>query len=646
MTTKSVHLIGIGGVGMAGLAVLLKARGHEVSGCDLHASPRTKWLEEQSIRVFVGHDPSHLSGVDEVVVTPAVSRDEPELVSFRGPVRSRGEVLAELVNGTADTIAVCGSHGKTTTSTWIAKLLRALGENVSWCIGGETGTFPVAGNEAKVEGEGEQRKGSVLVVEADESDGTLALYKAKTLVVNKCEYDHPDHFKTEADYFACYEKAKRQAKSVIESETLDALEALDALENLAAHNRRNARAAVEVALRRGHKLDDIMKALPEIVAELPDRRFQLVYPSSLFPVPSSLVYTDYAHHPTEMKCAVEMARAKCTGKLRVLFQPHRYSRTKALLKDFSAAFKGADEVVLCPTYSAFEKPIEGGDVADLYRACRERFNLEAVTYKGVGLLLARSNEEAWEHAFRSMKDGDLTLLLGAGDIINLVPQVQADMSGARGAGKAHARRQFFIGAGSNTWKSDLNLNVKYVQTEGPANAPGASLGIPWMAGIPGTIGGWVKMNAGAFGHSISEVIAKVKVDGEWRSAAECGFAYRHSDITGEIQDVILKVKDLGEGEQRNASYYLAQRKKFPAGTYGSFFKNPPGDYAGRLLEEAGAKDLKVGGAYVWEEHANVIVRGPLATPSDVLALARLMRNRVFFRFGVALEPEVCGIGLD
>ena len=390
-------------------------------------------------------------------------------------------------------------------------------------------------------------------------------------------------------------------------------------------------------------MDDIARALPEIVAELPDRRFQIIWPqasqTSQTSQTSATVVADYAHHPTEMKCAVEMARAKCTGKLRVLFQPHRYSRTKALLADFSAAFKGADEVVLCPTYSAFEKPIEGGDVADLYRACRERFNLEAVTYKGIGLFLARSNEEAWEHAFRSMKDGDLTLLLGAGDIINLVPQVQADMSGARGASKAHARRQFWIGAGSNTWRSDLNLNVKYVQTEGPANAPGASLGIPWMAGIPGTIGGWVKMNAGAFGHSISEVIARVKVDGEWRSAAECGFSYRHSDITGEIQDVMLKPLR----PQGDAKDFLARRKKFPAGTFGSFFKNPPGDYAGRLLEEAGAKELKVGGAYVWEEHANVIVRGPLATPSDVLALARLMRNRVLFRFGIALEAEVCGI---
>ena len=634
MTRKSVHFIGIGGVGMAGLAVLMKSMGYEVSGCDLHASPRTAWLEAQGVRVFVGHDLAHLSGIDEVVVTPAVDRSNPELLacsrdlpSDRGrtapSLRYRGEVLAEIVSASEDAIAVCGSHGKTTTATWIAKLLKSLGEDVSWCIGGETGAFPVAGT-----GKGP------LVVEADESDGTLALYRAKTLVVNRCEYDHPDHFKSEEDYFACYETAKGNAGSVIESETLDALEALDALEHLAAHNRKNARAAAEVALRRGHRLGDVMKALPEIVAELPDRRFQRI---------ADGVYTDYAHHPTEMRCAVEMARAKCKGRLRVLFQPHRYSRTKALLAGFPPAFEGADEVVLCPTYAAFEKPVEGGDVADLYRACRERFSLEAVTYRGVGLFLARSSEEAWEHAFRSMKDGDLTLLLGAGDIINLVPQVQADMSGARGAGKAHARRLFWIGAGSNTWRSDLNLNVKYVRTEGPADAPGASLGIPWMAGIPGTIGGWVKMNAGAFGHSISEVVAKVKVDGKWLSAADCGFSYRHSDIAGEIQDVILKVTDLGEGEQRNSSSYLARRKKFPAGTFGSFFKNPPGDYAGRLLEESGAKGLKVGGAYVWEEHANVIVRSPLATPSDVLALARLMRNRVLFRFGIALEPEVCGI---
>ena len=607
---------------MAGLAVLLKSRGYEVSGCDLYASARTKWLEGQGIRFFCGHNLAHLEGVDEVIVTPAVPKDESELTSFCGPIRTRGEVLAELVTSATDSIAVCGSHGKTTTATWIAKLLLALGENVSWCIGGETGAFPVAGIGA-----------GPLVVEADESDGTLALYHAKTLVVNKCDYDHPDHFKTETDYFACYETAKWQAQAVVESEALEDLDALDVLENLAPHNRKNARAAVEVALRRGHKLGDIMKALPAIVTELPDRRFQKI---------AEDVYTDYAHHPTEMKCAVGMARAKCRGKLRVLFQPHRYSRTRALLKDFPAAFEGADEVVLCPTYAAFEKPIEGGDIADLYQVCREFLNTEAQRHRGFGLYLARSCDEAWAHARNSMQDGDLTLLLGAGDIINLVPRVRGDLTSHLSPLASRLSTRIFIGAGSNTWKSDLNLDVEYVKTEGPANAPGASLGIPWMAGIPGTIGGWIKMNAGAFGHSISEVIEKVKVDGKWVDAADCGFSYRHSDITGEIQDVVVRPQPSTSNLQPS-TYYLEKRKKFPTGTYGSFFKNPPGDYAGRLLEEAGAKNLRVGGAYVWAEHANVIVRGEGATPSDVLALARLMRNRVLFRFGIVLEAEVCGI---
>lgn len=643
MKPVRIHLIGIGGVGMAGLAVLLKARGHEVSGCDLKATPRTRWLESQGIPVFVGHSPDHLKDADEVIVTPAVARDNPERQACVNP-RFRGEVLAELVNST-DGIAVCGSHGKTTTATWIAKLLQALGESVSWCIGGETGAFPVAHAAAS----------GPLVVEADESDGTLALYRAKTLVVNKCEYDHPDHFKTEADYFACYETAKRNAEAVIESESLDCsmVRTFECSNGLPEHNLKNMRAAVEVALRRGHAMTDIAKALPQIVAKLPDRRFERVWPQSNNQTVERsnhlLVYTDYAHHPTEMACAVGMARQICRGTLRVLFQPHRYSRTKALLQDFPAAFEGADEVVLCPTYAAFEQPVEGGDIADLYRACRERFNAETRRRGEVSLFLSRSCDEAWEHAFNSMREGDLTLLLGAGDIINLVPQIHRDLDSASlrlCAGNPTPRlRKIWIGQGSNTWKSDLNLSVEYVKTSGPAGAPGASLGIPWMAGIPGTVGGWIKMNAGAFGHSISEVLAEVKVDGRWLPASACGFSYRHSDITGEIQDFKLNsnYSAVRLPTSPSAEAYLAKRKKFPAGTYGSFFKNPEGDFAGRLLEAAGAKELRVGGASVWSEHANVIVRGEGATASDVIALARLMRNRVFFRFGVRLEPEVQGI---
>ena len=605
---------------MAGLAALLKSRGHDVSGCDMYATPRTLWLESVGVRFCEGHSPDHIAGIDELVVTPAIPADAPELLRAREEgvrVRARGEVLAELVNE-ADSVAVCGSHGKTTTATWTAKLLLALGEDVAWCIGGETGDFPVA-----------HAASGPLVVEADESDGTLALYRAKTLVVTNCEYDHPDHFPTREAYFECYGAARRQAGDVIDAEGLPSLgpDADACLEPLAPHNRRNARAAVEVALRRGHSLDKVLAALPQVVASLPDRRFQTVCKTR-----GLQVLTDYAHHPTEIACAISMARRICRGALRVLFQPHRYSRTKALLADFPAAFAEADEVVLCPTYAAFEKPTEGGDIADLYAACRSAGSVER-------LFLARSCEEAWEHARNSMQGGDVTLLLGAGDIIGLAPLVKETAGRPCGA-----KRRIWIGAGSNTWKSDLNLSVEYARTEGPAGASGALLGIPWMAGIPGTVGGWIKMNAGAFGHSFSEALEAVKVDGRWIDAGDCGFAYRHSEIAGEIQDFLLRA-DIPDCDAEPESY-LARRRVFPAGTYGSFFKNPPGDSAGRLLESVGAKEMRVGGAYVWGEHANVVVRGEGATASDVLALARLMRNRVFFRLGVALEPEVCGIDIS
>ena len=640
MSGRKIHFIGIGGVGMAGLAVLLKAAGDEVSGCDLYASPRTRWLESLGIPVAAGHDPAHVAEADLAVVTPAVRADNPELLAARR-TRCRGDVLAEIV-GARDSVAVCGSHGKTTTATYVAKLLKALGEDVAWAIGGETGDFPVA----------HAGKG-VLVVEADESDGTLAHYRAKTLVVTNCEYDHPEHFKTREAYFACYETAKRQAGAVVESEKLDDLGCVGggifAGLDLAPHNRKNARAAIEVARLRGHALTAIAKVLPGVVDALPDRRFQQIWPDPGAPAPTDAaaprVVTDYAHHPTEIACAVGMARATCAGRLRVLFQPHRYSRTKALVQDFPAAFAGADEVVLCPTYAAFEKPVEGGDAADLYAACRDSDAAARPRY-----CLARSCGEAWEHARNSMRPGDLTLLLGAGDIIKLVPRVVADLSRRAGGTADRPVRRILIGAGSNTWKSELNLSVEYVKTAGPAGQPGAALVaahpalLPWMAGIPGTVGGWIRMNAGAFGHSISEVLEAVKIDGTWRAAAACGFGYRTSAITGEIQDFRLVPDPPTAGtDPAPVAEYLAKRKNFPPGTKGSVFKNPSGDYAGRLLEAAGCKDLRVGGAYVWQEHANVIVSGEGAVPSDYLALAQLMRARVQHRMGVTLEAEVQGL---
>lgn len=706
--------MGVGGVGMAGLAFLLKKRGYDVSGCDKYATPRTRWLEEAGIPFHLGHSPDHLPDAQTLVVTPAVPSSEQELAQARAcgmTIRYRGELLAELVNA-ADGIAVCGTHGKTTTATFTAKLLRLLGDDPSWCIGGETGEMPVAGIPTHTDRPPES---TPLVVEADESDGTLARYHAHTLVVTSMDYDHPEHFKTIEAYRACFAQAEAQAQEVIHAWELDASD-WPQLPNLVlgAHNVSNARAAIEVALRRGHTREAIATVLPEALAVLPDRRFQVLWPQTNDD--SITIVTDYAHHPAELACAVGMAKALNPKRLRVLFQPHRYSRTKSLKEQFPMAFTAADEMVLIPVYPAFEAPILGGDIADLYLSFRQMQmgQQDAPAHDPAkrlwpqGLRLARSAAEAWKHVYLTRQPGDLILLAGAGDIINLVPQVLADM----GTDPAQVGRQmgtdpicnesnrqittinlskfsffrtggvsygggtpYVVGMGSNTWFSDCatDLTLQHAPaTMGtapfkvgtvpnrkgtvPAGMVGARLlaedstwrgSLAFMAGIPGTLGGWVKMNAGAFGHSISEMIASVTIQDDTGTLRElaaeaCGFGYRTSNIPGLIVAITLR-PDALQTESRPADY-LSRRKNFPPRTCGSVFKNPSlGNPAGALLEEAGAKSLRVGGASVWSEHANVIVAEEGATSSDILALARLMAALVRHKFDIMLEPEIRGL---
>jgi UDP-N-acetylmuramate--alanine ligase len=366
---KKVHLIGIGGVGMSGLAILLKRRGWVVSGCDIAPTKRTEYLKSLGIEVFYGHDESHVEYVDEVVVTPAVPKSLSEVLKAK-KIRTRGEVLAEIVSAHHDSIAVSGTHGKTTTATYIAKMLIALGESVEWAIGGESDDFPVAGGEG------------VLVVEADESDRTLAKYHAKTLVVTNVEFDHPDTFKSVADYESCFDEARAKAQRVIEGTGL-----------------LNEEIAALVAIQRGHDRQKVLGILEQVSKSLPDRRFQRVSPG---------IYTDYAHHPTEIKYCLKNARRKCRGKIFVIFQPHRYSRTKSLLEEFATSFDDADFVFLTPVYPAFEKEIQGGRSEDLYLRMdkgKTRF--------------VDSKEQAWEEARQLKGEDDIIILLGAGDIIDI-----------------------------------------------------------------------------------------------------------------------------------------------------------------------------------------------------------------------------------
>ena len=294
----------------------------------------------------------------------------------------------------------------------------------------------------------------------------------------------------------------------------------------------------------------------------------------------------------------------------------------ALADDLRRLTEASDEVILASP-----------DASDLYAALRPLLPR---------IFLARCELDALEHLCRSWRPGDTTVCLRVGNGSVVIDSDSSDNPLGRLLPELPPERPIWIGHGSNTWKSDLNLAVSYRRTSGPADLPGASLGIPWMAGIPGTVGGWIKMNAGAFGHSISEALESVCIDGVWHPASSLGFAYRRSNIVGEIQDFRLRHREAIRTEG-SAEFYLSRRHRFPARTFGSFFKNPPGDHAGRLLEAVGAKSLRVGGAHVWSEHANVIVFDPSATPSDILALSRMMQDRVFAAFGIRLEPEVCGL---
>ncbi|MDD4102362.1 MAG: Mur ligase domain-containing protein, partial [Kiritimatiellae bacterium] len=312
-TGGHAHLAGVCGTGMAGLALLLSKSGWRVSGCDLRPNSLRGWLEEAGVTVAEGHASGHLEGVDRLIVSAAVDRDEPELAAARVkgiPVQRRGEVLAALVSQSRS-VAVCGTHGKTTTSCFTARLFQELGTEPGWCIGGSTPSLGgVAGGGT-----------GLLVVEADESDGTLALYCPAITVLTNIDLDHMEHFSDEAALKSCFRQVLSQTREgvafcrdderawqVVSGMGVSALgygfsveaglRAID-VETVAdsvafgvvykghvcgrvelgvagRHNVLNALGAAAAALLAGHAPDRVFNALGSACGELPGRRFERV----------------------------------------------------------------------------------------------------------------------------------------------------------------------------------------------------------------------------------------------------------------------------------------------------------------------------------------------------------------------------------
>jgi UDP-N-acetylmuramate--alanine ligase len=435
-----MHFIGIGGIGMSGIAEILINLGYDVSGSDLHESEQTSRLRDLGARVFIGHDPSNIEEYNVVVTSTAISPNNPEIIEARErkiPIIHRSEMLAELVR-LKHGIGVAGTHGKTTTSSMLSYVLFHGQMNPTAIIGGKVLNF---GTNARI-GEGEY-----IVFEADESDGSFLKLMPTIAVVTNIDADHLDHYKYFEglrDAFLTYiNNVPFYGYSVLCIDDLPIAEILPKVERpyytygfsdnadfrarniRVAHNRtsydcfyRNSLLGeIEIGLLGNH---NIINSLPVIAVALElgidfaivkdglaefkgvGRRIERVGEMN-----GVTVFDDYGHHPTEIKATIEAIKV-LGRRIVVVFQPHRYTRTQLLWDEFGKAFANADVVFLTEVYPAGEEPIKGVS-SDLIREAILR-------HEGREVDVISRLEDIPAVVLQCVKENDIVLTLGAGDI--------------------------------------------------------------------------------------------------------------------------------------------------------------------------------------------------------------------------------------
>ena len=444
---RRVHFIGIGGIGMSGIAELLVNLGYEVSGSDVQRSDITDRLASLGCRIGHGHDASHVNGADVVVYSSAIHQSNPEVVAAveRGlPVVPRAEVLAELMQ-LRQGIAVAGAHGKTTTTSMIALVLDVAGLDPTAVIGGRVSSF---GSNARL------GRGAYLVAEADESDRSFLKLRPRFAVITNIDREHLEAYRDFDDLKAAFVQfansvpangvvivcaddphltelrgridrhtvtygltpqadvsaADLQLQGFGSTSTVHVRKPAGRLVELGQlhmsvpgrHNVLNALAAVALSRELGVAWSDTARALNGFLGA--DRRFQ-----RRGEVNGIAVVEDYGHHPTEIAAVIAAARPiASTGRLIVAFQPHRFTRTQALLQDFGPAFAGADVLILTDIYGAGEDPLPGITLDALAATMRNQFRGD--------LHVVRTLAEIPGELATVARAGDLVVLLGAGSI--------------------------------------------------------------------------------------------------------------------------------------------------------------------------------------------------------------------------------------
>jgi UDP-N-acetylmuramate--alanine ligase len=439
---RRIHIVGVGGAGMSAIALFLARMGHDVSGSDLKELAVLERLRAAGVTVHVGHDPDVVTvDMDAVVYSTAIPATNVELGAARERnvlVLHRAGILRAIV-ASRRSIAVAGSHGKTTTSSMLTLVLRAAGLDPSFVIGGDLNEVGAnAGFGA----------GDWLVVEADESDGTFLQLAPEAAIVTNLEPDHLDHYGGFEALVAAFERfvdavpgplvvcaddpiaarlgaRHRYARTYGESTGADyritnyrsgrggsvftlsgpAGELGDVELPLGVRNALNAAGAAALALELGVEFSAVQQALQAFGGVARRFQFRGVRDGVTF-------VDDYAHLPGEVAAAIEAAKEGGWRRVVVVFQPHRYTRTSALWRDFADAFTGADEVVLTDVYPAGERPIAGVSGRLLVRAVLDRHPAAPVSY------LPR-RADLLDVPRRLARDGDLVLTLGAGDLTTL-----------------------------------------------------------------------------------------------------------------------------------------------------------------------------------------------------------------------------------
>lgn len=751
-----VHLIGVAGSGMSGLALLLMELGHTVSGSDRVTTEETERMETRGLIFTSPHNDECVRGCDMVIYSTAIKPGNPAYDSaFQRdiPLVRRAEALAALFNG-QDGVVVSGTHGKTTTSAMLAHVMRLGGQHPSHYVGAE---IPVLGSNAFWDPEG-----SVFVAEGDESDGSLVCFHPQDAIILNIEADHLDHYADLDEIRAVFDQLVSQTEraAIYCAEDAVAMEVASAapeaigygwdtanhdfsakvVESGAAttrflafkngvelgevtlgipgdHNVLNALAVLATADRHGVGFPDTARAMASFRGAR--RRFEVKLDTESFSV-----VDDYGHHPTEVKATLAAARNLKKQRTVCVFQPHRFSRTQLLKEDFGASFGDADRVFVTDVYPASERPLPGVGGHTIIE--------EIEAQEGPPAALAPTLVDARLAAGNALRDGDLLITLGAGNVHEVGTAIATDLATLQGIREAaddsggtfrlyeplakhttiriggpaqfwiepstvdamlrvlaHLRAQaiplMVIGRGSNLLVRDggvpgavihppskgefgeVSIDSSDSITAGAgvrlkklaAAARNANIGgFEWMEGIPGNVGGAIRMNAGAMGVETFDQVVTVRfVDtaGELREKSLSEIEHHYRSAPEFCDHFVVSVTFRGQAGIAtpeidgllDASKSKRKTSQPIAASAGCMFKNPsPETPAGMLVDQLGLKGHGHGSAAVSEVHGNFITNNGKASAADVLSTIDDIRAKALADRGIHLETEVQIIGED